>query len=70
MFIFSYPQALKFLTFLLSPKFREDLKIQSNAITIHERQYYHWLYHRRGKDIPVNRDQITEETEAESKDVK
>ena len=54
----------------MSPKFREDLKIQSNAITIHERQYYHWLYHRRGKDIPVNRDQITEETEAESKDVK
>ncbi|KAJ1654524.1 suppressor of hpr1 [Dispira simplex] len=49
-----YPHALYFLDLLQHAEFREAIAKQEVATFIHQKQYFHWLYYRRGLPLLAN----------------
>ncbi|KAJ1926345.1 suppressor of hpr1 [Tieghemiomyces parasiticus] len=58
-----YPHALYFLDLLQHPEFREAIAKQDVATYIHQKQYFHWLFYRRGKPLPDNLEELVTKTE-------
>ncbi|KAJ1985672.1 suppressor of hpr1 [Dimargaris cristalligena] len=52
-----YPHSLYFLDLLQHAEFREAIAKQDVATYIHQKQYFHWLFFRRGKPLSENPDE-------------